>query len=70
MPYEVTQPVRMRVGVTADNGIRIDSDNIKKITLSPSQELIRISEKTKIDTFNKKAKIDLNTDTNEAVITF
>ncbi len=70
MPYEVTQPVRMRVGVTAEKGIRIDSENIKKITVSPSRELIRISEKTKIDIFGKKAKIDLNTDTNEAVITF
>jgi predicted esterase len=70
MPYEVTRPVRMRVGVTAEKGINIDSDNIKKITLSPSRELLRISEKTKIDIFGKKAKIDLNTDTNEAVITF
>ncbi len=70
MPYEVTQPVRIRVGVTGDKDIRIDSENMKKVTLSPSKELIQISGKTKIDTVNKKAKIERTTDANEAVITF
>ena len=70
MPFEVTRPVRIKVGLTDKKGIRVDADNIRKITLSPSRELIQISDKTKIDTCGKKAHVDLNTETNEAVITF
>jgi len=70
MPYEVTQPVRLRIGVTDRNGIRIDSDNVKKITLSPSRELIEISDKTRIETGRQPAQTELNSKDNTAVITF
>ncbi len=70
MPYEVTQPVRLRIGVTDRKGIRIESDNVKKITLNPSRELIEISDKTKIETGRQPAQTELNTEDNTAVITF
>lgn len=70
MPFEVTQPVRIQVGVAGNSGIRVDADNIKKITLKPSPELIKLSAGTKIETNRKAGQIDLNADTNEAAITF
>jgi hypothetical protein len=70
MPYEVTQPVRLRIGVTDRKGIRIESDNVKKITLSPSRELIEISDKTKIETGRQPAQTEFNSEDNTAVITF
>lgn len=70
MPYEVTRPVRIQVGVTGNSRIRVDTDNIKKITLKPSPELIKISGGTKIETNGKPDQIEMNSDANEADITF
>jgi hypothetical protein len=70
MPYEVTQPVRLRIGVTGRNGIRIESDNIKKLTLSPSRELVEISDKTRIETGRQPAQTELKSEDNVAVVTF
>lgn len=70
VPFELTRQTKINVNIIGKNGIKVEAENIKKLTLKPHRDLVKITGKSKIGTNRTARQIEPIEELNEVVITF